>query len=112
MEFNNLPPFYIGQEVVCVDNKTYIKVHFKTEDMLHIGETYIIRDIRKGCCEWEIDIGILAKGKIARCICGKASPLNTYSWFKSSRFVPKQEQFQAITYSEIKQKESPLICVN
>lgn len=85
-------PFFIGQEVVTVDNWDY---HWTK------GEIKTILGIRQGVCEhsaWLVDVGVQLQTGCY--ICG----LHTHGhWFRTSHFAPieKQSSFQKVEYSKI-----------
>jgi hypothetical protein len=94
---NELPPFYVGQEVVCVSG------HFDERANLIEGNTYTIKAIRK-CCNWLIDVGIRHEDvAYVRCKCGNT--IHAPNWFLyASRFAPK-DQFKAITFTKVMETE-------
>jgi len=96
MEKLNLPPFVIGDNVVCISENNYRDIKK--------GLVYKVRRVFKtACCNsWLVDVGVPLLGN---CICGKCGN-NIYSpnGFQSIRFSKVQEQkFKAITFSEIEE---------
>ena len=95
----NLPPFYVGQKVVC------IKDH--TEGIVKKGQEYIIMDIVPGCCSvdaWWVDIGYKPSPKVLylQCpICHQISQ-DHLQYLAFYLFAPIEEQkFSKVTYTEI-----------
>lgn len=105
MEKLNLPPFYIGQKVVCISpNKDY---------PIKEGQVVIIKEVRQNkCCGvWVVNVGISSfNDKMIRCSCNlRYANDNTLS---AKRFVPAQEQkFKAVTFEKLCE-EVELICEN
>lgn len=53
---NNLPPFYVGQQVICVESHPELPIVRK-------GNQFTILGIKMGCHGWVVDIGILSAKK-------------------------------------------------
>lgn len=106
----NLPPFYVGQQVVAIVDHPF--------GMFKKGDEFIITFIRKSTCicpGWEVGVGIVPLYPNSHCHkCNCDLPIiNNDHPFDAARFVPKQEEkFQSITLEKILQKESAFICVN
>lgn len=102
----NLPPFYVGQKVIGVLPNRFNKPE---KDKI-----YTVLDIRQGCCEWEINVGISPHDpNFIECgVCKKHFQHNGTLWLRVSRFAPIQENFQEISYSEVVKEEKRLISVN
>lgn len=75
--------FYIGQDVVC------IKTH--SMGIVKEGDVYNIKELRKGCCDVQIHVGLLTDTKYTRCFCGKLELGNGIIWFSESLFKPLDE---------------------
>ena len=108
---NNLPPFYIGQEVKANCN--------------HVGglikdNYYIITSCFIDCCGlWVVTIGIVCPNyligiKNHRCtICSRIQPVKKEYEFLASRFyIPQQQSFPLMTFKEIVKKEKTEILIN
>lgn len=105
MEKLNLPPFYVGQKVVCI--QSHPMGFFKK------GQEFTIIDARKMkcCADWVVDIGIHTHYLEMDCSCCGAT-VDNISYYRSSRFAPIQEsKFKAVTFEKICE-EVELICEN
>lgn len=109
-ELLNLPPFYIGQKAVCVDDK------FGTNGevaAIKLGDVYVIKAVRKFCCNWTVDIGKRCVGFAICSSCGKEeNEINNIHWLRASRFLPIEENFIAIEFEKVIEQEQKLVCVN
>lgn len=77
--------WHIDQKVVCVDAHPVTTV---SSTYLEVGKTYIISGIRKGCCEVELDVGIVNHNNEQTCSsCGKKG-FDSIGWKRASRFRP------------------------
>lgn len=103
---NNIPPFYIGQKVVC------IKDHNDPECELRLNKVYTVRSLWLCKCGWSVDVGIkdpcvlLEEDTIYYCnVCEVEQ--NTDSWLLlCNRFRPLQEQkAPMLTFTKIKEEE-------
>ena len=100
---NNNPPFYIGQEVVCVDDK----IRSGNSNFgwpLKNGNFYTVLDIMQSCCSWLIDIGAPATTYLNEChICKKdiLKPKPVF-FLASDRFRPIQRHPNAEVAEELK----------
>jgi hypothetical protein len=99
MENNDLPPFYVGQEVVA--NSNHHQNTFKK------GDEFIVQSILKCGKEWAITIGINRYGR-CRC-CGKISYTHH---FYANRFSPKHKFGAFISMKEFTEKQLEIIGVN
>lgn len=99
----NLPPFYAGQKVVGIEPNNYNRPEN--------GRIYTVLQIRKGCCNWEVDIGETPKHPyLINCVvCLKNKPHGGIMWFSSFRFAPIHENFQSVSFEKIIEKETHLI---
>ena len=100
MENINLPPFYVGQKVVCINNKPLPnRTNSIATERLVEGKEYIVSKIDP-VDEYSV------------------VPLPTISvrgvigFFCVSRFAPIQENFQSISLEKILEKETELISSN
>jgi hypothetical protein len=94
----NLPPFYIGQKVVCINANNNF-------DLIK-GEKYTVTNVVKTkCCDkWQIEVGIIFNKFERKCVaCNKKS--GTYNTFLSDRFAPLHSAPAYLTFKELKQNE-------
>lgn len=101
MENNiQIPPFYVGQEVVA--NCDHSDGHFTK------GEEFNVTSIEKTCCGWNITVGIIHKGSYrSECfICGSIDPVIRTGEirYNSSRFSPKITIGEFISMREVADK--------
>jgi hypothetical protein len=98
---NELPPFYVGQEVVC------IKDHSK--GTVKKGQCYTILSIEKGCCTWIVDVGVPNIDKSPNCLCTycgtRLMGVNKYTLKTSSDLFAPKDQFKAITFTKVMETE-------
>lgn len=101
-----MQPFYIGQEVVALDNGE--------QSGLVEGKTYVILGLLKPCGHWMVDVGIKSPGKGMNCPkCHTEFAMGTgIFWLFATRFAPITSQFQTISYSKVMEKESPFVGAN
>lgn len=107
MEKITIPPFYVGQEVVALNNDK--------EGIFKKGDEFKVTSCIKGCCEWEVTIGIMNTDWInSVCTkCGKKEIIgNKEIPFYASRFAPITSTFQSISLTKVLETELPLIGVN
>jgi hypothetical protein len=95
---NNIPPFYVGQKVICVDTTGNPPVKKNKE--------YTVDSVTKGCCGWEITVGIQADSsydEVSFCRkCGSRTPSPGSTWpLRASRFRALTETFQPISFSKV-----------
>lgn len=111
MENLNLPPFWIGQRVVC------IKAHSLAK--LELNKEYKVRDIKKGFCShssWRIDVGVTVPDCFGNSLlrCGRCDATievnDNVWWFGAPLFAPIEERF--ISFAEVIAIESQLIGAN
>ena len=99
---NNLPPFYVGQKVVCSSTNS--------AGTVSIGKIYPILCIKQAdCCGvWIVDVGVRTNYDMTVCSCGyECKHDNTYL---ASRFAPLQESvFPSLKLSQVVEKERELI---
>jgi len=103
----NIPPFYIGQKVICVipNGKLY-------ETYLIKDKIYTILDINKTpCCnQWSVDVGLRTSHTHVMCGCG----VRRYTDYKvgAFRFKPLQEmKAPLIMFEKIHEKEKEEILI-
>lgn len=103
-----LPPFYVGQKVVCIRPNI--------ENLPSMGQVLTVHEITKSKCPcdmWIVSfLNILGYGNGTICLdcytyLSNGGPL----YFYSNRFVPLLENFTAITFKEVIEIEQPLISV-
>lgn len=103
-----IPPFYVGQEVVANCNHEAFKK----------GQEFIIRSIRKNCCGYVVTIGIKIPEPFDKeyqncSICNKLYPTKGIDWeFRADRFSPKIEISKFISMKELAEKQLELIGAN
>jgi hypothetical protein len=92
-----IPPFYIGQKVVCIQNHS--------QGLVKKGVEYTILDIQKGCKHhsWIVDVdhpkNLFGTGGCA--ICGVDKTETAY-YICHSLFAPIEEQkFSKVTYTQV-----------
>lgn len=104
MEKLNLPPFYVGQKVICVNS---IGTYGLTKNKI-----YTVHDIFNCVCGIKtVDLGFKTAHAGSRCSnCRKANTgVFTY---RLDRFRPLQEQkFRAVTFEKV-MEETEAICEN
>lgn len=96
-------PFYEGQKVIAIENHP--------QGYFNKGDEFIIHSIFKSICKckcWTVTIGMISKDGLS-CECIFCNGIyfgpSKQLVFRASRFAPKQEEFQAITYTKILEKE-------
>lgn len=117
MEKLNLPPFYIGQKVVCVEQST--------NGTLCLNKIYTVTGTTTHChCGVVVNVNNIGErgsmlkkieaGQLVTCpTCRVTYTSNGLQYFLSSRFAPIQRQkFPLMTFSEIKQTEKKEILIN
>jgi hypothetical protein len=68
---NEIPPFHVGQRVVCVDVSDYAYGCNKVSTVLSKDEVYRITGIFFGCCYWVVTVGVAASSELSKCCkCG------------------------------------------
>ena len=103
---NNLPPFFVGQKVVCVKANADSLGNNLVRD-----NTYTVQGVHKCECGWKVSVGGITDNRIIRCPCGCPDP-DTNVWWFSNRFAPlDQTSFPAMTFKEIQKVEvkEPLV---
>lgn len=109
MENSNvsMPPFYVGQKVV--------RVAEPQDSVIKKGDTFIVKDI-KWCCDgygWRIDIGVTKLEILSQFRCNSCKKPYTHTCaYLAKYFAPIEENFQSISYSEVLEKERPLVSAN
>lgn len=102
---SNLPPFYVGQKVVCINkNPLYLKYN----------ETYVVKEIKQFPCGcWAIDVGVSRNNSYATyCYKHDSAILDRDCWYTVDEFAPIEQTFQSISFKEVIKIESPLIGIN
>lgn len=104
---NLFAPFYVGQEVVAVIDHGMGK--FKKGDKVKVTSIFM------GCCAWEVTVGIFDSNFSSLCTkCGKKTSFlsKQEAPFFASSFAPVTSTFQTIEYTEVLEKERPLVSSN
>lgn len=101
MENIEIPPFYIGQEVVATDDFPDAKIKK--------GDEFIIRSITKPC-HWVVDIGIKATSHSSICKCGNIWKNNGVWWITTKLLAPKYKLGEFVSMKEVVQLET--VCAN
>lgn len=107
----NLPPFYVGQKVVCIRGHQ--------TGCPKKGHIYPVLGVYQyPCCKtWLVDYGEKAPyiPDVSTChICKKKNPAFGTGNFliDAERFVPVQENFESISLEKVIEKEKVLTCAN
>lgn len=87
-------PFRIGDRVISLaDHPTG---SFKK------GQEFTVRDMRKGCCSWEVDVGIKSDADALECLrCGHIEVHTGVSWKRYDYFAPLLATFSRMTFKEV-----------
>lgn len=96
-EANNIPPFFVGQEVVCIKDHSW--------GVVKKGQEYKVLAIKQSpCCgSWRVDVGIYNPAGGSRCKCGHVI-YTTTCWIGAVLFAPK-DQFKAISFTKVLETE-------
>lgn len=110
MSESNLPPFAIGQRVVCVRDDF-------AKDGLIKDAIYLVKDVTScGKCKRQfVNVGIPTKtNRTSDECCGISvgADYKLFYYFDSRCFAPITSNFQHIQYKEVLEKEKVLIGVN
>lgn len=103
----NLPPFYVGQKVVALEDSL--------DGLFKKGDEFRVTSIKKctGCNAWEITIGIATGYDFKRCvICNCLEIIKSEAPFLAKRFAPVEMSFQEISYSKVMEEEKKFVGVN
>lgn len=101
----NIPPFYVGQNVVCVKGSEEFKIKK--------GVTYTVTEVVSCKCSTRVSVGIKGdmvaqppfQGTCATCK-GKLIFNRNETYAYSTRFAPTQQKdFPLLTFSKIQKKE-------
>lgn len=106
----NLPPFYVGQLVTCIESHPDLPIVRK-------GNQFTVLGIKMGCHNnWQVDIGISGndKGVLEKCtVCNKTGLSDGIWWIGAFRFTStKESSFPSMTAKEIVTKELKLVSMN
>jgi hypothetical protein len=107
-EININCPFYEGQEVICLVNRSaYGSVLIK-------GKHYKVLDIIKcECGEWKLDVGHKADFTgTSRCSCKATHGVSNIIWCNARLFAPITSTFQSISLARVLEIETELVGVN
>lgn len=103
------PPFFVGQRVICVNS--WLAFDLPIDD----GKEYQVKAVKKRCCDWYVDVGFnLDEGCYTVCkVCQTHYEDTGQEWFfRASRFVPIEQAFKEVPYSEIADEAKWRICIN
>lgn len=115
MKNKSIPPFYVGQEVVCIDNNSYVHSGIRADSMLKRGSVYIVKDIKQSACcqKWVVYVGTDNGVGYVRCSkCGVVTMSGKEDYFVAARFAPITSQFKTIEYSSVIEKETETVGAN
>lgn len=103
-----LPPFYIGQRVVLLqDGISY---------PIKKGDEFTVLDITQSPCGcWSVHIGLPPAKPSPNFYCSlhdsRAIPNYGKGWIGARYFAPIESQFHSITFKEVIEIESPITCM-
>lgn len=101
----DFPPFYVGERVEAIEDHN--------QGAFKKGDHFIITSIYKGCCNYKVTVGIKSTSTNSRCSICRAKTKQESEWiFHARRFRSLEDKFIQISYSEVLEKETPLISVN
>lgn len=96
-----IPPFYIGQEVICLKDIGIIGTKYGVQK----GKDYVVTAIYKPCCYYVIQVGIIYPGNfISTCCfeCNTQRLFNKNIEFNASKFAPKlNQEYKEVTFTKI-----------
>lgn len=106
MENLNLPPFYVGQKVVAIQDHS--------AGLFKKGQEGIVTAIEKGCKCLPYVIGFSAAKIPAEGFtqCRNCGHKFVTVLFGAIAFAPLEQTFRSITFEEVISIESPLIGIN
>lgn len=103
----NLPPFFVGQKVVCVKSSPYLQ---KDKEYCVAALYYL------ACCKkWFVSVGISDYDAQPYCPIHHTwvdVPLSGVMFHNQNKFSATEENFQSISLEKVMVKETPLISVN
>jgi hypothetical protein len=95
---NELPPFYVGQEVVSLVNRPDVGVSK--------GAEFKVLGIEKGCCYWKVNVGIALPDSFNSTCCKKCGKIKRSKvWWASQYSLAPKDQFKAITFTKVMETE-------
>lgn len=104
----NLPPFYVGQKVVCIKNHS--------SGVVLKDKTYTVTSVLKICCGFRIGVGIEWNYGTKNVCCSSCTSIRPpdKEWMLSPcLFAPLQESvFPTLTLSRVIEKELQLTSMN
>lgn len=106
MDKINIAPFYVSQEIVA--NRDH------SQGLFNKGDEFVVKSIRMGCCDWEIDIGIKIPDEFTgwSCYtCGKSSH-SDICWFKTKSFSPKLQIKDFVSMKQLAERQLELVSGN
>ena len=97
--------FYIGQKIIAISD-------YEDPTVFKKNDEFIVLDIRKGCCSYEVRIfnGRYSKSIVECGICGTKVKYNTDPYFRQERFAPIQE-IGDMTFEEAIELVSELVTI-
>lgn len=108
MEQINLPPFYVGQRVVCIEHTPQWVSDFAGMINIKKGDIVTVRGYSKAVGHRGIFFNEI-RNKINKDFPKEDGNEGCYN---SKHFTPVSEKFESISLSEIAKEESKLISVN
>lgn len=106
MSTENLPPFYVGQKVVCLKTSP--------TGVPKKGCTYTVQACFQcpECKEWHIKIFEVASPYTKYSCCIPIKTTGKYIGGPAKYFAPIHENFESISLSKVLEEETKLISVN
>lgn len=108
MKHTSIPPFYVGQEVVCI-NPIGRLVKDKKYTVLGLFQCKVCKKWQIGFCDMDGDESGM------KCPCGwitSTENAGPYRFAYAHRFAPITSTFQSITLEKVLEEETKLIGVN
>lgn len=104
----SIPPFYVGQRVVAIQDHS--QLDFKK------GDEFTVHSVSYGCCGWDVTIGITIN-HVGLWVCVRCSNKSIILKgdeikYAASRFAPITSTFQSIEYREVLEKEREFVSAN
>lgn len=100
----NLPPFYVGQKIVCVIGHK--------DGQFKKGDVFKVQSIkRESCCgNWVVNIGLRTDYCLIVCQCGHIN--NNDDYYSCNRFKPLEEMnAPLLTFQQIKEVEKEEVLI-
>ena len=114
-----LPPFYVGQKVVCVFKNTHKPYIPKYNEVINLNtpkvivdKEYVVTSVVYACCMWRIGVGLGSENNLQGCgHCSKTFPISEVM-YQADWFVPIEHKFETISYTQVMEKEQVLTGAN